>query len=300
MQLTQQIRISPSSEQEEVLWKLSEKCRLIYNFALAERREAWKNKVKGITYTKQQNDLPTLKEQYPEYKWVYSKVLQYVLRTLDANYRSFFALRKNGHRDAQPPAFKGKNYFTSTVYNQSGFKIGKGQISFSHKYDDTPLTFTIPEKFFFEKKQVKQVTIHAKQKKYFVSVTYEEDEKPYVDNGKFRAIDLGVTNIVTAVNSAGKFLVIRNQRSGKYWNSSIAGLQSRRDRCIEYSNRWKHLDGIVRKYQMKCADQTKDFHHKLSRRLVENTKANTIIVGGSQSQKNDTINQSTKIYEKGT
>ncbi|MFX1351216.1 MAG: helix-turn-helix domain-containing protein [Promethearchaeota archaeon] len=68
MQLTQQIRISPSSEQEEVLWKLSEKCRLIYNFALAERREAWKNKVKGITYTKQQNDLPTLKEQYPEYK----------------------------------------------------------------------------------------------------------------------------------------------------------------------------------------------------------------------------------------
>ncbi|MFX1351877.1 MAG: hypothetical protein ACFFA1_06635 [Promethearchaeota archaeon] len=89
-------------------------------------------------------------------------MLQYVLRTLDANYRSFFALRKNGHRDAQPPAFKGKNYFTSTVYNQSGFKIGKGQISFSHKYDDTPLTFTIPEKFFFEKKQVKQVTIHAK------------------------------------------------------------------------------------------------------------------------------------------
>ncbi|WP_342766567.1 helix-turn-helix domain-containing protein [Candidatus Borrarchaeum sp.] len=32
MKLTQQIRIFPTPEQEEVLWKLSEKCRLIYNF----------------------------------------------------------------------------------------------------------------------------------------------------------------------------------------------------------------------------------------------------------------------------
>ncbi len=75
MHLTQQIRIFPTFEQKEVLWALSEKCRLIYNFALAERRIAYKNGVKGVTYRKQQNDLPNIKEQYPEYKWVYSKVL---------------------------------------------------------------------------------------------------------------------------------------------------------------------------------------------------------------------------------
>jgi putative transposase len=34
MKLTQKIRIFPTPEQEIVLWKLSEKCRLIYNFAL--------------------------------------------------------------------------------------------------------------------------------------------------------------------------------------------------------------------------------------------------------------------------
>ncbi|MFX0096531.1 MAG: RNA-guided endonuclease InsQ/TnpB family protein, partial [Candidatus Hodarchaeota archaeon] len=142
------------------------------------------------------------------------------------------------------------------------------------------------------KKQVKQVAVHAKRKKYFVSITYEEDEKPYVDNGKYQAIDLGVANIVTAENSAGKFLVIRNQRLGKYWDSRITGLQSRRDRCIEYSNRWKHPDGIMSKYQTKCADQTKDFQHKLSKRLVENTKANTIIVGDLEVKK---MAQSTKV-----
>ncbi|MBY9007506.1 MAG: helix-turn-helix domain-containing protein, partial [Candidatus Lokiarchaeota archaeon] len=39
MKLTQKIRVNPSKEQEHLLWILSEKCRLLYNFALAERIE---------------------------------------------------------------------------------------------------------------------------------------------------------------------------------------------------------------------------------------------------------------------
>ncbi|MFX0102494.1 MAG: helix-turn-helix domain-containing protein, partial [Candidatus Hodarchaeota archaeon] len=43
--MTQKLRIRPTTEQEAVLWALSEKCRLVYNFALAERIDAWeKNK----------------------------------------------------------------------------------------------------------------------------------------------------------------------------------------------------------------------------------------------------------------
>ena len=77
MQLTQQIRIKPTTAQEVVLNTLSEKCRLIYNFALKERKEAFKNKLKGINYIKQQNDLPEIKKKFPEYNYVYSKVLQH-------------------------------------------------------------------------------------------------------------------------------------------------------------------------------------------------------------------------------
>ena len=64
MILTQKIRIFPSTNQEDLLWKLSEKCRLIYNFALKERKENWeenKDKKKDertyITYIFQQNQL---------------------------------------------------------------------------------------------------------------------------------------------------------------------------------------------------------------------------------------------------
>lgn len=65
MILTKRIPIYPSHEQEKVLLDLSEKCRLIYNFALAERIANWeenRDKLKDektyIGYYKQQNDLP--------------------------------------------------------------------------------------------------------------------------------------------------------------------------------------------------------------------------------------------------
>ena len=286
MNLTQKLRIFPTPEQEDVLWTLSEKCRLIYNFALAERRDAYRTGIKGVTYRTQQNDLPRIKEQFPEYRWVYSKVLQYVLRTLAADYASFFALRKHGHADARPPRFKGKQYFTTMVYNQSGFKLERGTITFSHNYNDVPLKFALPEQFSFDDKMVKQVAIsatphkHTKKKtRYCVAITYEWEEPPYVDNGLYQAIDLGITNIVTAVNSQGKFLKVKNRRPDKYWNPKIAKLQSRRDRCRKFSNRWQLLNRIKRTYERKRDNQTRDFQHKLSKKLVENTRANTIIVG---------------------
>ncbi|MBD3196837.1 MAG: helix-turn-helix domain-containing protein [Candidatus Lokiarchaeota archaeon] len=71
MQLTQKIRIYPTNEQLNVLWALSEKCRLIYNFALSDRITNWKeqqafakNERNYVTYTRQQNKLPQIKRKY--------------------------------------------------------------------------------------------------------------------------------------------------------------------------------------------------------------------------------------------
>ncbi|GAH69744.1 unnamed protein product, partial [marine sediment metagenome] len=168
MNLSQKIRIFPDSEQEEILWNISEKCRLIYNFALSEKIDSWKNKGEYVSYFKQQNDLPIIKKKYPEYRWVYSKVLQYILRTLDADYHSFFSLFKKGDKSARPPKFKGKKYFTTMVYNQSGFKLKDGYVFLSHKYNKTPLKFKISNKFKFGK--VYQVSVFKKEGKFFICV----------------------------------------------------------------------------------------------------------------------------------
>ena len=122
MKLTLQVKIEVTPEQESILWDLSEKCRLVYNFGLKERQNSYKNKTR-IGYVKQQNELPELKQKFPEYKWVYSKVLQGTLKCLDNDYKSFFNLRKNKDKKARPPGFKGRKYFTTMIYNQSGFEI---------------------------------------------------------------------------------------------------------------------------------------------------------------------------------
>lgn len=276
MQLTQKIRVFPTPEQEETLCKLSERCRLLYNFALAERIEAW-NQGKRVSYRKQQNDLPEIRRRYPEYGWVYSKVLQMVLRQLDADYRSFFALRKNGHKDARPPRFKGRGHFVAMLHNQSGFRVERGKAALSHFCNDVPLEFEIPEKFEFEK--VYQVAIFRDGEDFYLSMVYEKEAKPYADNGLYQAIDLGVGKIVTAVNSHGKFSEVKNRRPDKYWQPIIRRLQSRRDHCKKDSNRWEQLTRNPERCHRKCANQLRDFQHKLSRKMVDNTRANTLIIG---------------------
>lgn len=298
MQLTKKIRIYPSKEQETVLWDLAEKCRLIYNFALAERKEAYA-KGEKITYQMQQNRLVMVKKAYPDYGIAYSKVLQMALNQLDSDYRSFFALRRNGDETAMPPRFKSRKYFTTMIYNQSGFKIEENSIELSHKHHSgIKLRFAIPEECAFGK--VFQVTVFQDNSKYFLSIVYEQAAKAYIDNGLYQAFDLGIS-AHTAVNSYGKFREFTSQRPDKYWNPIVDSIQSRRDHCKKYSNRWNHLQASFKKRKRKCSNQTKDFQHKLNRKIIDNTRANTIIVGNlnvksmaQSKQQSSGLNRSTQ------
>ena len=279
MHLTQKIRVFPSPKQEDVLWHLSDRCRLLYNFALLERKREWKLRGEMTGYAKQQNDLPAMKERYPEYGWVYSKVLQMVLRTLDADYRSFFSVWSKGRRDAEPPRFKGRMYFMTMNYNQSGFKIERGKITLKHYYNKVPLAFIVPEKYEFER--VRQVSIHrdSRDRRFYLSIIYELPERPHVDNGLYQAVDLGINKIVTAVNTLGRFFEVINPRPDKYWNPRVDAICSRRDHCKKRSRKWHRLNNALRRCQRKCSDQLQDHQHKLSREMVSNTKANTIVIG---------------------
>ncbi|MGC8710033.1 MAG: helix-turn-helix domain-containing protein [Candidatus Micrarchaeia archaeon] len=63
MQLAERIEIKPTNAQEQVLAEISEKCRLLYNHALAERLKAMEEG-KQISYLDQQNSLPRIKEMH--------------------------------------------------------------------------------------------------------------------------------------------------------------------------------------------------------------------------------------------
>jgi len=277
--LTWKVRINPTKKQEELLWELSETCRILYNQALIERKYLYDTYNCSVSYRDQQNALPELKKQYPRYNIVYSKVLQMTLKKLDGAFKAFFGLRKNGDTTAKLPTFRGKQYFFTLCYNQSGFKITNQAIQFSHKHPcNTELTFSIP--FDFTSYQIKQIELFFDRydNKFYLTVTYDQPVPPFADNGLYQAFDLGIIKH-TAVNFQGKFLESIVRRPDKYWEPKIQALQRRKDHCKKGSKRHRLFGQRLFTIKRKCSNQTKDWQHKQSKNYVQNTKANTIIVG---------------------
>lgn len=90
-------RIYPTPKQEKLLCNTLFSCFKLYNTALEHRREAYRIAHKSISYKEQQNELPKLKEEIPEYANIHSQVLQNVLHRIDLAFKSFFqrVKRKN-------------------------------------------------------------------------------------------------------------------------------------------------------------------------------------------------------------
>jgi putative transposase len=171
-------------------------------------------------------------------------------------------------------------------YNQSGFKLDlrSRTISFSHKHPSkVRLAFDlswIPDDIdqFTKIKQVE--IIQDDTKRYFICIQIEKNDIPaYIGNGLYQAIDLGIANIATAVNIYGAFIQIPNRRADLYWKKKNEKVQSRRDKCKKGSNKWHFYNAKLVKQKRKLAYQLKDFQHTLSKKIVRNTRANTIIIG---------------------
>jgi putative transposase len=233
-----------------------------------------------VTYQQQSKSLLGIKCKYPEYRWVYSKVLQQVVKKLDENFRSFLSLLKKGDTNARPPRFKGKYFFFTLCYNQSGFKFNNRMLSLSHKHPSCiPLDFIMSHPYKGTE-HIKQIEVkQERDAKWFVCITFTMESLPYKDNGLYQAIDLGVSNIVSAVNLHFKFVQIKNRRPDMFWKRKVEQVQSKRDHCKQYSHRWEQYNTKLVRMKRKCANQMRDYQHKISKKIVENTRANTIIIG---------------------
>ena len=111
-------RIYPNNVQIEYMNRIFGSCRFVYNHFLAERKEAWENDKKSLSYT-ETSGLLTILKRNPEYSWLSScdsMALQESLKDLDRAYKNFFAKR------GRYPHFKSKRdnqrlYRTRNVNN---------------------------------------------------------------------------------------------------------------------------------------------------------------------------------------
>jgi putative transposase len=115
-------RVYPAKQLQEVLEQQLELCRWLYNRLLAELNLA---RTEGRTIKQGETQALIVhlkKEEKPELKQVYSKVLQMVNYQLWTNLRGLVALKTKGKKVGKL-RFKGKGWFKTLNFNQSGFKV---------------------------------------------------------------------------------------------------------------------------------------------------------------------------------
>ena len=117
--LNYRFRLNPTSAQQQRLAWTLDTCRQVYNHFLHRL-----NRVTGTSSYSEQKRLPELKEWWTDLQEVHSKVLQKVVQRLYDNLSTLKGLKENGHCVGELK-WKGKGYYHSFEYSQSGFKLNQ-------------------------------------------------------------------------------------------------------------------------------------------------------------------------------
>lgn len=234
-------------------------CRELYNAALQERREAWKISQTSVNYHKQAVQLPAIKQVRDDVAAVHSQVLQDTLQRLGKTFDAFFRRVKNGETPGFP-RFKGKPFFTSFCYPQSGFRLEGNKLHLS-KIGSCRVWLHRPIEG-----EVKTCTIKREADGWFVVFTVEENQSRWFPKtGDSVGVDVGIENFATL--STGE--VIENPQFLRQAERKLKTAQRKVSRRKKGSNRRKKAVALLQKHHLQVKRQRLDFFHKNSLALVK-------------------------------
>ena len=258
MQIVYRFEIHPTKEQQELMFHILKLCRKLYNYALNERQETYKETGKGLTYNQQQNTLPLFVKENPEYKQFHSQVLQDVLRRLESAYQRFFA------KEAGYPRFKNRDHYSSFTYPQ---------------VDNVKKTFSRPGSVYLSKigfvkmethrefpvETVTRVNVKYYGSKWYANLTAEiPDVATSGDLGKAVGIDVGLNHFAVLSDET----YIDNPRYYRKMEKKLAKAQRRLSRKKKGSHNRGKAKAKVARVHAKIANQRRDFLHQASIRMV--------------------------------
>lgn len=257
-------RLYPTKPQVKDLEQTLELCRALYNTALQERRDAYKKAKKTISSYEQHSYLPEIRAEIPEYKRVHSQVLQDVIRRVDLAFKGFFRRLKE-RKKAGYPRFKGKERYDSFTFPQAsntGVKLQRdGKRVFIYGIGSVKIKLHRPLEG-----RIKTATIKREGKNWYIVFTCEVNPNPLPPSDKKVGIDLGI-NPYFIVTSEGEKV-----EAPKYYQKTqekIAKVQRELSKKKKNSYRYKQIKEKLVKLHRKIANQRRDFHHKLARKLVK-------------------------------
>jgi putative transposase len=251
-------RLYPNRTQERMLFWTLIRCRELYNAALQERREAFRMARKSIASYDQANQLPEIKQLCPEYRELHSQDLQDVLRRIDKAMQAFFCRVKAGETPGYP-RYHGRNRYTSFTYPQTGFTLDGDRLTLSKR---GRLKVKVHRPI---EGKVKTCSITYEAGQWYVVFSCEVPiSEPLYPSERAVGIDLGITHF--AALSDGTFIESpRRYRQGK---KKLIAVQQKLSRCKRGAHRRERARKAVARAHRKIRNQRADFHHKVSRQLI--------------------------------
>ncbi len=225
---------------------------------MQERRDAYKLSKTSINYQSQQNQLPEIRSDRQDLRGVHSQILQDALKRLDKAFDAFFCRVKAGLEPGYP-RFKGKRFFNSFTYPQSGFhldgnkltlsKIGSMRVRLSRKIDG----------------KIKTCTIKRQIDGWFCIFTVEENQSRFFPKtGDTVGVDVGLENFATL--SDGQ--VIENPRYLRKAENALKIQQRLVSKKRRGGANRKKAVRLLGKKHLKVQNQRRDFFHKTSLQLI--------------------------------
>ena len=257
---TYKYRLYPTKNQIEKLdWTL-DTCRILYNSCLVDRNRYYKETGKILSRLKQQKILTQDKKNIEYLKSIHSQVLQDVLFRVEKAYKNFFCRLKEKKGKAGFPRFKNQNRYDSITYPQSGFEIINSKLNLSK----------IGHIKFKQHREItgkiKTCIIKKEIDRWYVCFSVEYISEAKVLPNKQIGIDVGLKSFAVLSNGEKidnpkylrklEKLLIKRQRQ---LSSKTKGSNNRKKAKLTLSRLHKHI-----------YNQRKDFHHKISRNIVDN------------------------------
>lgn len=236
-------------------------CREIYNSALNQRINVFKESKKTVSVYNQIKQLPSIKKDFPYVKDVGSQVLQDVLERLDKAYKAFFRRVKNSENPGFP-RFKNSNSYNSFTLKQAGYKL-EGR----YLYVKNVGRF----KLFLSRQiegQIKTVTIRRMPTgKWFVAFSCDDvPAKQFPDTTKEIGIDVGIKSFCVD-SEAG---IIHNPKFLRESEKLLRRRYRKLSRRKKGSQRRNKSRILVAAAHEKIVNQRKDFLHKVANKYIEN------------------------------
>jgi putative transposase len=260
--------LRPTTEQEESLDYLLWQSRRLYNTALEQRINVYKETGKGINYQAQWAHFRDMRHSEPDtFGKLNATSIQQLLRRLDKAFSAFFRRLKAGEIPGFP-RFKGRNRFKSMEYTYSdGCKLRcNEQGRFAFYVQNVGEMRMCYHRAIPENASIKHVVVKCVQKRWYACLVIEVPDKLVAPKTEPRAIgvDVGLKSLLALSDGS----LIENPRWLRGSLVELRVAQRKASRRMKGSNRRRKAYEQVAKLYEHITNQRGDYLHKITNTLV--------------------------------